>query len=350
MSFNVVLKPSGHAFVVGEGKTILAAGLAAGNSLPYSCRTGVCNTCKGKVIEGSVDHGSVLATYLSESARAEGYALLCCAKPLTDLVVEVSELEGLAAIEPKIYPCRLVKLERPAPDVAVLTLRMPPNENMRYMAGQYVEMITANGERRCYSLAGAPDEEGLPFIQLHIRHIPGGLFTDHLFSTAKERDLFRFEGPFGTFFLREDSDKPMVLLASGTGFAPIKAIVEQSIKRNIKRPIHIYWGGRKRADIYAYEVAQRWELEHSHIRFVPVLSHATPECGWSGRLGFVHQIVMEDFADLSGHQVYACGAPAMVDAARADFTAHRGLPPDEFFADSFLTAVEKSGHTTALAE
>jgi CDP-4-dehydro-6-deoxyglucose reductase, E3 len=350
MSFQVVLKPSGHAFEVKYGSTILAAGLKAGNCMPYSCRTGVCNTCKGKIVEGHVDHGTVLVANLSEAERAAGYALLCSAKPLSNLTVEVQELEGVEAIEPKMYPCRLVKMERPAPDVAVLTLRMPANENMRYMAGQYVELLTPTKERRCYSLATAPSEEDLPFVELHVRHVPGGLFTDHLFTAIKERDLFRFEGPFGTFFLRESSSKPMVLLASGTGFAPIKAIVEQSLRRKLERPIDIYWGGRSREDLYQRALAEEWASTYPHIRFIPVLSDATAGCEWTGRTGFVHQAVLDDFADLSGHQVYACGAPLMVDAARRSFTASRGLPADEFFADSFLTAAEKSGQAATTVE
>jgi len=343
MSHQVVLKPSGHSFEVQDGGTILAAGLSAGRCLPYSCRTGVCNTCKGRVVEGAVDHGKVLKTYLSDEARAQGYALLCSAKPLSDLVIEVTELEGMAAIEPKVYPCRVSKMERLASDVMVLTLRMPMNETMRFMAGQYIEMILPGGERRNYSIAIAPDIEGLPHIELHIRHVPGGMFTDRVFTALKEREVLRFEGPFGTFFLREESEKPILMLASGTGFGPIKSIVEYAIKKGIERRIEIYWGGRRKQDIYMMALAQSWAAHHDNISFHPVLSAPTPECDWTGDVGNVHQVAKDHHSDLSGYQVYACGAPVMVDAARREFVEQCGLSASEFFADSFLTAVEKSG-------
>ena len=339
----VTLLPSGHAYEVKDGQTVLAAGLAAGYAMPYSCRTGTCRTCKGRVVQGQVDFGVTLETVLPKAERDVGFALLCVAKPLEDLEVEVTELEGIENIQPKIYPCRLTKIEKPAPDVAVLTLRMPPNENMRFMAGQYIEMITKTGERRPYSLSVPPNQEGLTFAEIHVRHIPGGLFTDPLFSTAKERDLLKFEGPFGTFFIREESEKPIVMIASGTGFGPIKAMIEHALKRGSQRPISLYWGGRTKADIYHLAMAQAWAEEHPHIQFVPVLSNATDACAWSGRTGLVYEAVLADHADLSGHQVYACGAPVMVDAARRDLVAQRGLPSTEFFADSFLTAAEKAG-------
>lgn len=348
MSYRVMLKPSGHSFEVQDGGTILAAGLSAGRFLPYSCRTGVCNTCKARVVEGAVDHGMVLKTHLGDDARAQGYALLCSAKPLSDLVIEVAELEGMAAIEPKIYPCRVTKMERAASDVMVLTLRMPMNETMRFMAGQYIEMILPGGERRNYSIATAPDIEGLPHIELHIRHVPGGAFTDRVFTALKEREVLRFEGPFGTFFLREETNKPMLMLASGTGFGPIKSIVEYALKKGIKRPIEVYWGGRRRQDLYMMALAQSWSAEHANISFHPVLSDPTPGCEWTGEIGYVHRVVMDHHPDLSGYQVYACGAPAMVESARREFVEQCGLPAQEFFADSFLTAVEKVGASRSI--
>ena len=156
----------------------------------------------------------------------------------------------------------------------------------------------------------------------------------------KERDILRFEGPLGTFYLREDSAKPIVMVASGTGFAPIKAMCEAAIEKGMKRPVSLYWGCRARRDLYMLDIPSAWE--HPNFRFVPVLSDPTPECRWSGRIGFVHRAVMEDFPDLSGHQVYACGAPVMVDAARADFSAECKLPDEEFFADSFLTEADRA--------
>ena len=199
---------------------------------------------------------------------------------------------------------------------------MPASEQFRYYAGQYVEVILKDGRRRSYSMAGAP-HTGSP-LELHIRHMPGGLFTDHVFGAGatqmKEREILRLEGPFGSFFLREDSDKPVVLLASGTGFAPVKAIVEHMIHKNIQRPVSLYWGGRRPQDLYMDALAQSWTEALPGFRYVPVVSNALQEDGWTGRTGFVHEAVMQDIADMSGHQVYACGTPLMVDAARREFS------------------------------
>jgi CDP-4-dehydro-6-deoxyglucose reductase len=241
-----------------------------------------------------------------------------------------------------MIPCRIEKLDKPAPDVAVVGVRLPMNENFRFLAGQYIDILLKDGKRRSYSIANAPKPEGVTSLELHARHTPGGLFTDHVFTKAKVRDLLRFEGPLGTFYLREDSDKPIVMVASGTGFAPIKAMCEAALERNLKRPITLYWGCRARRDLYMLEVPASWQREN--FKFIPVLSDPTPECQWTGRTGFVHRAVIKDYPDMSGIQVYACGAPVMVDAARADFGSQCGLPADEFFADSFLTEADKVPH------
>jgi len=217
-------------------------------------------------------------------------------------------------------------------------LQLPANERLQYMAGQYLEFILKDGKRRAYSIATAPHAE-TP-LELHIRHLPGGQFTDHVFGAMKVRDMLRFEGPLGTFFLREDSDKPIVLLASGTGFAPIKAIVEQAIHKQLTRPIALYWGARRRADLYLEQLAEEWTGKLPNFRFVPVLSEPLEQDNWTGRTGFVHHAVIADLPDLSPYQVYACGAPVMVESAQRDFTAHHGLPADEFYADSFTSEAD----------
>jgi len=331
MTHRVTLQPSGHTYEAAEGQNVLQAGLDAGFMLPYSCRSGVCRTCRATILEGRVDYGAVHPTYLPDSDKAKGYALLCQAKPLSDLVIEVREVKGM---RPRIIPCRVERLEKPAPDVAVIGLRLPMNENFHFLAGQYIDLLLKDGKRRSYSLATRPDPGGVTALEIHVRHTPGGLFTDHAFSKLKVRDLLRFEGPLGSFYLREDSDKPIVMLASGTGFAPIKAICEHAREKKIGRPITLYWGCRLKRDLYQLDVAQSWP----HVKFIPVLSDEK----WEGRMGFVHRAVMEDFPDLSGHQVYACGAPIVVESARRDFSAQCKLPPDEFFADSFLTEADKA--------
>lgn len=332
MTHRVTLQPSGHSYEVSPGQNILQAGLDAGHMLPYSCRSGVCRTCRGTVLEGKVDYGSVHPTYLPDSDKAKGYALLCQAKPLSDLVVEVREVKGM---RPRVIPCRVERLEKPAPDVAVLGLRLPMNENFRFLAGQYIDFLLKDAKRRSYSLATRPDPGGVTALEIHVRHTPGGLFTDHVFSSLKVRDLLRFEGPLGSFYLREESEKPIVMLASGTGFAPIRSICELALEKKIQRPITLYWGCRLKRDLYQFDVAEKWSAPN--FKFVPVLSDEK----WSGRTGFVHRAVMEDFPDLSGAQVYACGAPIVIESARRDFSAQCGLPPEEFYADSFLTEADK---------
>ncbi len=339
MAHCVTLKPSGHSYEVAEGQSVLQAGLDAGYMLPYSCRAGVCRTCRGTILEGKVDYGLVHATYLPDSDKAKGYALLCQAKPLTDLTVEVREVHG---VRPRIIPCRVERLEKPAPDVAVLGLRLPMNENFRFLAGQYIDILLKEGKRRSYSLATKPQPGGVTALEIHVRATPGGLFTEHVFSKLKVRDLLRFEGPLGSFYLREESDKPIILLASGTGFAPIRSIIEHALEKRIEqqRPMTLYWGCRIKRDLYQLELARSWG--RPGFKFVPVLSEPTAQCQWTECTGFVHRQVMADFPDMSGVQVYACGAPIMVESARKDFSAQCQLPPDEFYADSFLTEADKA--------
>ncbi len=343
MPYTVTLLPSEHSFKVEEGQRILAAGLAAGNSMPYSCRQGVCNTCKGRIVSGTVDYGDVHPAYFSEADRNSGFALLCQATPISDCVIEVKELEGLAGVRRKVVPCRVTDLTLLAPDVFLMRVRLPMNENMMFVAGQFVEFMLKDGIRRNYSITVPPSVEGVRSLEFHIRHLPGGRFTDRLFAGGiKVGEVMRFEGPDGSFYLR-DSNKPAILLASGTGFGPIKAMLQHAGKRPDPRHMTLYWGGRSKRDLYMFDLAQGWERQFPDFRFVPVLSEPNIENSWTGRAGLVHQAVMDDFPDLSGHQVYACGAPIVVEAARSDFSSHCGLPSDEFFADSFITEAETHG-------
>lgn len=341
MAFNVTLKQSGRQFQIEPDETVLAAALRQNVHLPYGCKNGACGSCKGLVVEGEFVQGPHAPSALSSEDLTRGCALFCCATALSDLEIDVREIAGVDGVQIKKLPCRVMSIERRADDVIVLKLQLPANERLQFRAGQYLEFILKDGTRRSYSMANAPYLEGP--LELHIRHMPGGKFTDHVFGTMKERDILRFEGPLGTFFLREDSDKPIVLLASGTGFAPIKAIVEQARNLGIERPMTLYWGARRKSDIYLYDLAEQWARELPNFKFVPVLSEAAPEDQWAGRTGFVHNAVIEDLPDLSGYQVYACGAPAMVEAAQRDFTRVTGLPEDEFYADSFTSAADLAG-------
>lgn len=338
MTFEITVQPSGHQFPCGPDETVLAAALRAGIGLPYGCKNGACGSCKGKLISGSITHGRHQAKALPAAEEEQGAALFCCAMPHEDLTIEVREVAGLGDFPIKKLPSRVAKIERVSPDVIILSLQLPASERLQYQAGQYIEFLLKDGKRRSYSMAGAPHLEEQ--ISLHIRHMPGGLFTDQVFASMKERDILRFEGPLGTFFLREESAKPIVLLASGTGFAPIKAIVEHALEKNPGRSMVLYWGGRRPQDLYLHTLCEEWARSVPNFRYVPVISDAMPDDSWQGRTGFVHRAVLADLPDLSQYQVYACGAPVMVDAARHDFTTQCGLPDAEFFADAFTTEAD----------
>lgn len=343
MSYEITLLASGKKFSTAEDESVLEAALRQGINLPYGCKNGACGSCKGRVVSGSVVHGEHSDRALNSHEESEGLALFCCAKPQADLVIDVKEVQGAGDIPIKKIPCRVSHLERVTDDVVLVKLQLPATERFQFIAGQYIEFLLKD-KRRAYSIANAPHEDGS--IELHIRHMPGGSFTDFVFGTTesgtmmKEKDILRFEGPLGSFFLREDSDKPIIFLASGTGFAPIKSIMSHIQHVGIQRPIHLYWGGRRPKDIYSQELCTAWEKEIPNFKFIPVISDALPEDNWQGRAGFVHQAVMKDHPDMSNFQVYACGAPVVVESARNDFVALCKLPADEFFSDAFTSAAD----------
>jgi CDP-4-dehydro-6-deoxyglucose reductase len=332
---------------------VLSAALAAGITLPHGCKNGACGSCRGKVLSGAVEHSAHAAGALSPEDEKTGHALFCSAFARSNLVIEARIAEGLDGAAPRRMPARIEHIERVGTDVAILTLRLPATEVFHYRPGQYIDFILPGGLRRSYSIA-SPARTGEP-LEFHIRHLQGGVFTDALFGLAaapsvKERGILRVEGPLGTFFLREDADAPILLLASGTGFAPIKAIAEQIFAAGLHRddpatgrrgrPVAFYWGCRSRADIYLDALPRRWELEEPNFRYVPVLSEARPEDAWEGRTGFVHQAVMHDLPDLSAHHVYACGVPVMVQSAQHDFVSQCGLPEENFFCDAFVSSAD----------
>jgi CDP-4-dehydro-6-deoxyglucose reductase, E3 len=342
MSFTVTVQPSGRSFTVQPEQAILAAGMAQGVGLPYGCKDGACGSCKCKKLEGTVVHGVHQSKALSPEEEANGYILTCCGVPQSDLVLESRQVASADAFAIKKMPVRVSLLEKKSPDVMLVKIQLPATDVMQYHAGQYVEFLLRDGSRRAYSMANAPHTlvEGAPAVELHIRHMPGGKMTDHVFGAMKEKEILRIEGPFGGFYLRE-SDKPIVMLASGTGFAPIKALIEHLQFKGITRPTTLYWGGRRPQDLYMHDWLLAKLTEMPHLRYVPVVSDALPEDAWTGRTGFVHNAVLQDFPQLSGVQVYACGAPIVVDSARAAYIA-AGLPEDEFYADAFTTEADKA--------
>lgn len=338
MPHHITIEPSRHEFDVEPGNTLLRAALDAGISLPYGCRNGSCGACKGRIVSGQVDRGEYSEEALSDAEVARGFALFCCARPLSDLVIACREVGTVRDIPVRTLPSRVQKMSRLAPDVMVLQLKLPANERLQFLAGQYIDILLRDGRRRSFSIANAPQDDDC--LELHIRQVPGGHFTRHVFETMHERDILRIDGPHGSFFLREESAKPVILLAGGTGFAPIKALVEHAWHQSTQRPMTLYWGARDRAGLYMNDLAETWARAHADFRYVPVLSEAPSADGWQGRRGWVHQAVIDDFPDLSGHQVYACGSPAMIEAARRDFYSQCGLKEEDFIADAFTFAAE----------
>ncbi len=335
MTFKVRIEPSGHEFTVAEKETVLEAALRQGYTLPYSCRNGSCGTCKGRLRAGEVDYGVYEDKALSAAERAAGFALFCQAIPRSDLVIEAKELAAVAGIAIKTLPARVVKMERAADDVMILSLKLPANQRLQFLAGQYVDILLKDNQRRSFSLANPPHADET--LQLHVRHVPNGLFTTHVFTRMKEKDLLRLRGPLGVFFLREESERPAILVAGGTGFAPMKAILEHAFARGVSRPLHLYWGVRAQRDLYMDALPRAWAQEQAHFKYTPVLSAPRPEEQWQGRTGWVHEAVMADTPDLSGYEVYASGPPPMIEAVKQICFA-RGLTPDRLFFDSFELA------------
>jgi CDP-4-dehydro-6-deoxyglucose reductase len=298
MTFTVTVLPSGVSFSVDRDEPILAAAIRQGIGLPYGCRDGACGSCKCKLVEGRVIHGTHQAKALSPAEEEAGFTLTCRAAPQTDVTLEARTVAGAGEFAVRKMPCRVTTITKPTHDVAVLQLQLPANDALQYRAGQYIEFVLRDGHRRSYSMANAPGTQ---------------------------------------------SDKPIVLLASGTGFAPVKAILEHMRQKAITRPTVLYWGCRAKADLYMHDWCVEAAKTMPNLRYVPVLSEPQAQDAWTGRTGFVHLAVMADLPDLSSHQIYACGAPVMVDTAQRDFVAHCNLPLDEFYADSFTSEADKHG-------
>lgn len=337
MTSKIRIEPSGHEFHAEPGETVLDAALRAGLNLPYGCRSGACGACKGKLLAGSVHYGDNQPTALTPEERAAGLALFCQAIPEGDLTIEIKEVGAARDIPVKTMPARVARMERLADDVMRLCLKLPDAQRLQFLAGQYIDILLKDGSRRSFSIANAPHDD--EFIELHVRHVPGGRFTHHVFTGMKEKEILRIEGPLGSFYLREDSRRPIILMGGGTGFAPLKGMIEHAFHIGLGWPMHLFWGVRARCDLYLHELALGWAERHPDFRYTPVLSDPQPEDRWQGETGFVHEAVLRAYPDLSGHQVYMSGPPAMIDAARKAFLAH-GLPEEHLFYDSFEFAAQ----------
>ena len=321
---------------VRAGETLLDAGLREGLALPYECRNGGCGVCLCTIEYGQVEHRPYQRSVLPDEARARGQALLCCAVPLEDVCIAVDTPLRAAGDALAVHSARVDAMERLAPEVMRVWLTLPAGERLPFAAGQYINIVLDDGQRRAFSFANPPHEDAR--IELHVRRIPGGRFTGHVFEQMRAGDTVRFEGPLGSFTLHEGR-RPIVLVAAATGFAPIKSIVEDAYHRGLRRPMHLYWGVRRPDDLYLLDLPGKWEREHPGFRFIPVVSEPQPADGWLGRTGLVHEAILADFPDLAGHEVYVCGSVRMVDAAVQGFLAG-GLEEGACFSDAFLPAVQ----------
>ena len=328
-NLQLTIHPDARQAGARPGETILEAGLRAEIPLAYDCRSGGCGVCVCTVLNGKFEHGPYQPAVLTEAMRAKGMALMCCAVPLEDLELEVDDLAPLVRNE---FVGTVVEMQRLAPEVMRVMVQAPPGQPDDFLAGQYLNVVLEDGEKRAFSFANPPHEKGL--IELHVRLIPGGRFTTHVFEGMKVGDPIRLEGPIGRFTLRE-SERPILFLAGASGFAPVKSIIEDAFHRGITRPMRLYWGVRKPSDLYLKELAERWEREHENFSFIPVISHGDADDGWTGRRGLVHEAILADFPNLSGQELYACGSAMMIESAVPAFFA-QGLDEDACFSDAFV--------------
>ncbi len=338
MKFTVIVEPEGTSFDVNDDESVLDAAMRQDIPLAYSCRDGLCGACKARLLDGSVTYPDDRPEALSEADVQEGLALLCQARPSSDLRLEANIADAIAGIPIRKMPCRVSSSEQLSHDVMRIILTLPGKIKFNFLAGQYIDFILKDGHRRSYSIANAPHDG--EHIELHVRYVEGGEFAEYAFGTMPDKAMLRIEGPLGTFYLREDTDRPIIFMAGGTGFAPVKGLIEHSLQIGSQRPIHLYWGARAVRDLYNNELAQQWAQQYSHITFIPVLSDPADDDDWQGRTGFVHDAIMADFDDLSLFDIYAGGPPQMVNAGFDSFRT-RGLSPEHYFSDSFEYARDK---------
>jgi NAD(P)H-flavin reductase/ferredoxin len=327
MTYDVRVAGTEIVFPCEPDEAVLDAAERAGFVIPYSCRKGVCSTCQGGLTAGTAD--------VRGRGGIEGPAedvLLCRTRPRSDLQIAPHRI---ARREPQVRRTLTAKVHKiiyQADDVAVLALRFPTGVRVKFRAGQYLTVTLPDGDTRNYSMANPPHRND--GVLLHVRRVPGGRFSGEILDGLAKGDTLQVELPFGEFCIDAQSQRPVLLVVTGTGFAPVRSIVEDQIRRGADRPMHLYWGARKEADLYQADVATTWAATHGWFSFTPVLSD--PEAGWTGRTGHVHRAVLADVPDLRGHDVYACGNPAMTAAVHDEFAHIGGLPPDRCFSDAFV--------------
>ncbi|MEJ2621242.1 MAG: CDP-6-deoxy-delta-3,4-glucoseen reductase [Candidatus Thiodiazotropha sp.] len=328
MSHTVKVEPSGHQFTVEENETILDAAIRQGINLPYGCRNGFCGDCRASLSQGEINYSNGQPPVMSDNETDVCY--ICQASASSDLTIGVSEVVASSDIQTRIMPCKIDRIDRLNEDVILLKLKLPEGERLQFLAGQYLNFILNDGSKRAFSIANAPHDD--TFIELHIRHVSGGAFTDQLFNGIQEKTILRIEAPLGSYYLREASERPIILMGGGTGFAPLKGIIEHAFQIGVSRPMHLYWGVRSRADLYLPDLPEEWAARYANFSYTPVLSE--PDQGWQGKTGWVHEAVIETYPDLSAYEVYMSGPPPMIQAGKETFLSH-GLSDEKLYSDSF---------------
>ena len=333
MPFSITNKRNNTTFVVNDKETILDAALRDNRVYPYGCRSGVCGACKCTLVSGRVDYGVYEDFALPDEERAQGKVLICQAKPLEDVVLDVEEIVTGANIQIKTLPCRVRQIDRLAQDVIRLFLTLPKTQEFNFIAGQYIDILLRDGQRRSFSLANLPQHATGQGLELHIRNVPDGHFTSRVFGSLKERDLLRFEGPFGAYILQSEADTPIIMVAGGTGFSPIKGLIESAMERNPEQSIHLFWGARDEQDLYLDGLVRQWLDTWPNLKYTPVLSDSA-SASWQGESGFVHDAVCRTYDRFELFDVYASGPPIMIDCVR-DSLLENGMQPERFYFDSF---------------
>lgn len=332
MSWKVTIRKSGKVFEVEDEESVLTAALRQDMGLPYGCRSGNCGSCRAILLEGEVEYGEHLPAAMTGEDVPERSVILCQARPKSDLLIEADELEVVAGLHPRILPCRVVSLRRLTGDVMALGLRLPRNQSLKYLAGQYIDILLPGGKRRSYSLAHAPATSDV--LELHVGYVEGGLFTSRVFNEMKEKELLRLNGPLGSFFIRAEIEAPIILVAGGTGYAPIQAMLEQLFADNDSREVFFYMGARNRRELYMHQQCLDWQQQYPRFHYTPVLSEPTADDQWNGATGWVQDRILEDFSELSGHQLYIAGPPVMIQVTKKSLVK-AGLKPHRMFYDSF---------------
>ena len=333
MTFTIHIDGSDAHFGCEPNETLLDAALRQGIELPYSCRKGVCGNCRGQVIQGQVANTTDTPSGSEAGPMGADEHLFCTTWAASDLRIRPRSWQRIDPALRKTLDARVFRISQAASDVSLLHLRFAPGVRAKFLPGQYLQLVLADGQRRSYSMANAPhDDDG---VVLHIRHVPGGYFSSQVLPTLAPGDSLQVELPFGDFWWREDRDRPLIMVAGGTGFAPIQSIIGHMVRRKIDRPITLYWGARQPEGLYAQDTIAKWQRTLSRLRYEPIVSDSIAP-GWSGRAGLVHEAVLADHTDLSGHDVYACGAPPMIQTLRKACHEQRQLPQDAFFSDAFV--------------